>query len=108
MEASEHRYCHDLSSLGTSMRRTCPRRAGRTLSDRTMRAPEIADILGQDLLQMPLLEYEHVVQALGPHRSHPALGDGVGPRRSERRARLGNPEITYPPIEAGAITAVAA
>ena len=79
------------------------------MSNRTMGAPvvEIADILGQDLLQMPLIEYEHVVQALGPDRSHPALGDGVGPRRSERRASLGNPEITYPPIEAGAITAVA-
>jgi len=108
MEASKHWYCDDLSSLVASMRRACPRRAGCTLSDRTMRAPvvEIADILGQDLLQMPLTENEHV-QSLGPDRSHPALGDGVGPRRSERRASLGNPEITYPPIEAGVITAVA-
>jgi hypothetical protein len=74
-----------------------------------MRAPviEIADILGQGLLQMALIEYEHVVQALGPDRSHPTLGDGVGPRRSERRPSLGNREIAYPPIEAGAITAVA-
>jgi hypothetical protein len=36
-----------------------------------------------------------------------ALGDGVGPRRSEQRANLGNTEITYPPIEAGGIAAVA-
>jgi hypothetical protein len=74
-----------------------------------MRAPvvEIADKLGQDLLQMPLIEYEHVVEALGPDRSHPALGDHVGPRRSEWRARLGNTEIMYPPIEAGAIAGVA-
>ena len=109
METSKHWYCDDLSSLVASMRRACPRRAGCTLSDGTMRAPvaEVAYILGQDLLQMPLIEYEHVVQALGPDRSDPALGDGVGPRRSEWRARLGNPEITYPPIEARAITAVA-
>ena len=74
-----------------------------------MRAPvvEIADILGQDLLQLALIEYENVVQALGPDRSHPALGDGVGTRRSEWRANLGNTNITHPTIERGAITAVA-
>src|SRR5262249_57013729 len=100
MKASKHWYCDELCSLVASMRRACPRRAGCTLSDRTMRAPvvEIADILGQDLLQMPLIEDENVVQALGPDRSHPALGDGVGPRRSEWRANLGNPELAYPPI----------
>jgi hypothetical protein len=64
MEAPEHRYCDDLSTLSAPTRRRCRRRAGRTLSDRTMRAPvvEIADILGQDLLQMALIEYEDVVQ----------------------------------------------
>ena len=48
------------------MRRVCCRRAGRALANRAMRAPvvEIADILTQDLLQMALIEYEHVVQAL--------------------------------------------
>ena len=49
---------------------------------------EIADILGQNLRQMAQIEDEYVVQALGPDRSHPALGDRVGPRRSERRASL--------------------
>src|SRR6516162_1686303 len=109
MEASKHRHSDDLSGLSASVRCISRGRAGRTLSDRTMRAPvvEIADILGQDLLQMALIEYEHVVQALGPDRSHPALGDRIGPSRSERRASLGNPEIAYLPIEAGAITAVA-
>jgi hypothetical protein len=68
---------------------------------------EIADILGQDLLQMALIEYENVVQALGPDRSHPALGDGVGSRRSEWRTNLGNTNITHATIEGGAITAVA-
>jgi hypothetical protein len=108
METSEHGYCDNLSSLGASMRRKWHRRAGRTLSNRAVWAPvvEIADILGQDFLQMALIEDEHVVEALGPDRSHPALGNGVGPRRSERRARLGNTKITHPPIEAGGITAV--
>jgi hypothetical protein len=70
MEASKHWYCDDLSSLVASMRCACPRRAGCTLSDRTMRAPvvEKADILGQDLLQMPLIEYEHMVHAVASQR----------------------------------------
>jgi hypothetical protein len=34
-----------------------------------------AQVFGQDLLQMALIEYQHVVEALGPDRSHPALGD---------------------------------
>jgi len=74
-----------------------------------MRAPvvEVADILGQDPLQMALIEYENVVQALGPDRSHPALGDGVGSRRSERCAYLGDTNITHPTIEGGAVAAVA-
>src|SRR5262245_1292056 len=91
------------------MRRACSRCAGRPLSQRTMRAPvvEIADILRQNLPQMALIEYEYVIQALGPDRSHPAFGDGVGPRRSEWRAKLGNTNIAHPTIERGAITAVA-
>src|SRR5215475_13263203 len=109
MKTSEHGYCDDPSSLGASMRRKWLRRAGRTLSNRTVWAPavEVADILGQDFLQMALIEDEHVVQALGPDRSHPALGNRVGPRRSEKRARLGDAEITHSPIEAAGITAVA-
>jgi hypothetical protein len=35
---------------------------------------------------MTLIEYENTVQALGRDRSDPALGDGVGSRRSEWRA----------------------
>src|SRR5215831_19543715 len=91
------------------MRRTCWQRAWRPLSYRPMRAPvvEIADILRQDLLQMVFIEYEHVVEALGPDRFNPALGDGVGSRRSEWRANLGNTNITHATIESDAITAVA-
>ena len=74
-----------------------------------MRAPivEIADILGQDFLQMALIEDEHVVQALGSGGSHPALGDGVGSRRSEWCANLSNTNIAHPTMECGTITAVA-
>jgi hypothetical protein len=56
---------------------------------------------------MALIEDEHVVQALSSDRSHPALGDGVGSRRSEWRANLGNTNIADPTIECGAVTAVA-
>ena len=93
MEASEHRYCDDLLTLSAPTGRRCRRRAGRALPDRTMRAPvvEIADILAQDLLQMALIEYEHMVEALDPDRSHPALGDRVSAGRPERCANLGNP-----------------
>ena len=74
-----------------------------------MRAPvvEIADILAQDLLQMALIEYEHMVEALDPDRSHPALGDRVSPGRPERCANVDNPSIVHPPIEGGAVAAVA-
>src|SRR5262249_7285401 len=109
MKAAQYRYRDDLSSLSASMRRACSRCAGRLLSQRSMRAPvvEIADIFGQDLLQMALIEDEHVVQALAPDRPDPALGDGVGSRRSERRANLGNTNIAHPTIECGTITGVA-
>ena len=68
---------------------------------------EIADILGQDPLQMALIEDEHVVQALGSDGPHPALGYGIGSRRSEWRANLGNTNIAHPTIECGAVTTVA-
>jgi hypothetical protein len=74
-----------------------------------MRTPvvEVADIFGQGPLQIALIEYENVVQTLGPDRSHPPLGDGVGSRRSEWRADLGDPNISHPMIECGTVTAVA-
>ena len=95
METSKHRYCNDLSSLNASLRRRC-RRWAVVQSNDGAPVVEIADILGQNLRQMALIEDEYVVQALGPDRSHPALGDGVGPRRSERRASLVNTETTHP------------
>src|SRR5689334_3690668 len=109
MKPSEHGYCGDLSSLTAPMRRICPRCAGRPLCQRSMRAPviKITDIFGQDLLQMALIEDEHVVQALGSDGSHPALGYGVGSRRSEWCANLGNTNIAHPTIECGTVTAVA-
>src|SRR5215813_262092 len=109
MKASERRYRDDVSSLSASMRRACSRCAGRPLSQRSMRAPvvEIADIFGQDLLQMELIENENVIQALGSDGSHPALGYGIGSRRPEWCANLGNTNIAHPTIECGTVTAVA-
>src|SRR5215831_19274837 len=108
MKASEHRYRDDLSSLSASMRRACSRCAGSPLSQRSMRAVvEIADIFGQGPLQMALIEDEHVVQALGSDGSHSAFGDGVGSRRSEWCANLGNTNIAHPTTECGTVTAVA-
>src|SRR5262245_23519315 len=109
MKTSEHRYRDDLSNLSASMRRTCSRCAGRLLSQRSMRPliVEIADIFGQDFLQMALIEDEHVVPALGSDGSHPALRYGVGSRRSEWRANLGNTNFAHPTMECGAVTAVA-
>ena len=56
---------------------------------------------------MALIEDEHVVQALSSDRSHPALGDGVGSRRSAWCANLSNTNIADPTIECRAVTAVA-
>jgi len=56
---------------------------------------------------MALIKYENMVQALGPDGSHPALRYGVGSRRSEWCANLGNANIAHPTIECGTITAVA-
>src|SRR5215470_14950591 len=74
-----------------------------------MRAPvvEIADIFGQDPLQMALIEDEHVIQAVASHGPDPALGYGIGSRRSEWCANLGNTNIAHPTMECGAVTAVA-
>src|SRR5215472_6216352 len=108
-KAAQYRYRDDLSSLSASTRRACSRCAGRPLSQRSMRAPvvEIADILGQDPLQMALIEDEHVIQAVASHGPDPALCYGVGSRRSEWCANLGNTNIAHPTIECGTITAVA-
>src|SRR5262245_5098875 len=109
MKASEHRYRDDLSSLSASTRRACSRCAGRPLSQRSMRARvvETADILCQDPLQMAVIEDEQVIQAVASHGPDPTLCNGVGSRRSEWRANLGNTNSAHPTIECGTITAVA-
>jgi hypothetical protein len=56
---------------------------------------------------MVLIENENVVQALGSDGSHPALGYGIGSRRPEWCANLGNTNIAHPTIECGTVTAVA-
>jgi len=45
----------------------------------------VVDELGKDAVQVALVDGDHVVQALLPGGSHPALGDGVGARRPEGR-----------------------
>jgi hypothetical protein len=45
----------------------------------------VLDADSQDLLQMPATHDEQPVQALGPHRLDPALGEGVGVGRLHRR-----------------------
>src|ERR1700736_2573230 len=64
------------------------------LSDRSVWAPliEVGDIFGGDGPEMLLIENEQVIQTFGPQRSHPALGDGIGARRSERSADLPDAE----------------
>ena len=48
-----------------------------------------------------------MVEALDPDRSHPALGDGVSPRRPVRSAYLSNTNVAHPTIKSAAIAAVA-
>jgi len=107
MQATQHGFCDDLSTALTLIF-GARGRAGGPLSNRAMRAPvvEITYILGQDLLQMALIENQHVIQTFGSDRSHPSLGDRVGARRSEWRASLCNAEIAHPPIEACAVDTV--
>ena len=45
----------------------------------------VLDVDSQDLLQMSATHDEQPVQALGPHRPDPALGEGVGVGRLHRR-----------------------
>jgi hypothetical protein len=48
----------------------------------------MAGVGAQDPFEMSNPAYQDPVQAFVPHRSHPPLGEGVGPRRSDRRADL--------------------
>ena len=68
---------------------------------------EVGNILSQDLTQVMFTEDECVIQALLPGGSHPTLGDGIGPRCSERGADLSDTKALEPTIEQLAIAAIA-
>jgi len=60
---------------------------------------EVGDIFGDDGPEMLLIENEQVIETFGPQRSHPALGNGIGARRSERGADLPDAEAAQSPFE---------
>jgi hypothetical protein len=106
MQTTKNRPRNDIRSiLNLHLSRRCK---GSNLSDGTMRTPsiEVANILIQDPAQMAFIEYEAVVEALGPHRSHPALGDRVGLGRFEWRPDLRDAKPIHSLVECGSETAV--
>ena len=48
----------------------------------------VADVLGQDLAQMPLAEDQQVIQAFAPERAHEPLGICVAPHRQLHPIRM--------------------
>jgi hypothetical protein len=48
----------------------------------------VADVLGDDALEVPGVEHKNVVEAFAAQRTEEALADGVHVRRAHRRADL--------------------
>jgi hypothetical protein len=73
-----------------------------------MRTPlvEVGDVFSQHPTQVAFTEDEGVIQALLPDWSHPALGYGIGLRRSKRGTNLSDTEAFQASIEERTITAV--
>jgi hypothetical protein len=106
MQSSEHWRGYHCPALAT---RRCQNRCARgSLAYRPMRPPlvEVRDVLGQDLTQVTLIEDEGVIQALLSDRSHPALGNGIGLRRSKRGTNLNDSEAFQASIEERTVMAV--
>src|SRR5262249_48914722 len=106
MEPTEHRRRNDVATVvawGSERRRT-----RRALANRPVRPPEVerADILSQHIPEMALAEDQKEVKTLGSGCPDPALGNGVGARRSEWGSDLRDPEMAKPPIENAPIAAV--
>ena len=82
MEATEHWEGHDVP-LGRAL---CGDRG--LLMDPLVRARGVvvADVLGDDALEVPAVEHENVVEAFATKRAQKALADGVHVRRAHRRA----------------------
>ena len=67
---------------------------------------EVGEVFVQDALQMPLVDDQHLIQTLVPHRSDPPLRERVRPRRLYRGPELSHPQSTHAPIKRFAIPAV--
>ena len=82
MEATEHWEGDDVP-LGRAL---CG--DGGQLVDPLVRARGVvvADVLGDDALEVPAVEHENVVEAFATKRAQKALADGVHVRRAHRRA----------------------
>ena len=84
MEAAEHGEGDDVP-LGRAVRRDRG-----LLTDPLVRARGVvvADVLGDDALEVPGVEHKNVVEAFAAQRTEEALADGVHVRRAHRRADL--------------------
>ncbi len=82
MEAAEHGEGDDVP-LGRAVRRDRG-----LLTDPLVRARGVvvADVLGDDALEVPGVEHKNVVEAFAAQRTEEALADGVHVRRAHRRA----------------------
>ena len=67
---------------------------------------EVGDVLVQHPLEMTLVDDQHLIQTLVPHRSDPPLRERVRPRRLYRCPELSHPQSSHAPIKRFAIPAV--
>ena len=92
MEASQDWLCDHFGALISKP--PGDRSARSSLPDRSMRTPlvEVGNVFSQHPTQVAFTDDEGVIQALLPDRSHPALGYGIGLRRSKRGMNLSDSE----------------
>ena len=67
---------------------------------------EVGDVLVQHPLEMTLVDDQHLIQTLVPHRSDPPLRERVRPRRLYRVSAAVLPQSSQAPIKRFAIPAV--
>ena len=82
MQASKDRQLDDLPVAGAH------RGHRRPLAEALVRAcgVEVADVLGDHAVQMPVVEHQDMVEALATQRAEKAFADGVHVGRAHRRA----------------------
>jgi hypothetical protein len=61
----------------------------------------VADVLGDDAVEVPAVEQENVVEALATQRAQKALADGVHVRRAHRGADYPDPGGARERVEGG-------